>query len=174
MTTLTPMDPKTLAARMKAGGATLVDIREPDEFAREHIAGAVSMPLSQISKSHLRLEPGGDVVFHCKSGMRTNSHCERLAAIVDGPASMLEGGLEAWKQAGLPVAHNKRAPIEISRQVQIVAGFIVLAGVLLGVFIDPAFLVIAGAIGAGLMFAGLSGWCGMAKLLAAAPWNKRA
>ena len=174
MTTLAPIDPKTLAARLKEGAATLVDIREPDEYAREHIAGAVSVPLSQIGKSHLRLEPGGDVVFHCKSGVRTNSNCERLAAIVDGPAAMLDGGLEAWKQAGFPVAQNRSAPLEINRQVQILAGFLVLAGVLLGAFVDRAFLALACVIGAGLTFAGFSGWCGMAKLLAAAPWNKRA
>jgi rhodanese-related sulfurtransferase len=174
MTTLAPIDPKTLAARLRTGAATLVDIREPDEYEREHIEGAVSMPLSQIGKSHVRLEPGADVVFHCKSGMRTHSNCERLARIVDCPAAMLEGGLEAWKQAGLPVARDRGAPIEINRQVQIAAGLLVLSGVTLGVVVDPLFLALAGAIGAGLTFAGLSGWCGMAKLLAAAPWNKRA
>lgn len=90
MTTLTPLDPKTAAARLKTGEITLVDIREADEHAREHIGGAISMPLSRLEESGLTLEPQRDVVFHCKSGMRTNANCARLAAHVDGRAFVLE------------------------------------------------------------------------------------
>jgi rhodanese-related sulfurtransferase len=107
MTMLTPIDPKTLAARLKAGQATLIDIREPDEYAREHIVGAVSVPLSSLERGRLNVEPQGDVVFHCKSGMRTNANCARLAAHVDGTAFVLDGGIEAWKQAGLGVERKR-------------------------------------------------------------------
>lgn len=105
MTTLTPIDAKSLAARLKAGEATLIDIREPNEYAQEHIAGAVSVPLSSLERGRLNVEPQGDVVFHCNSGMRTKTNCARLAAHVDGAAFVLEGGIEAWKQAGLSVEH---------------------------------------------------------------------
>ena len=104
MTTLTPIDPATLAARLESGAVTLVDIREEEEFAREHITGAVSLPLSRLEAGRLALAAHRDVVFHCRSGMRTNAHCARLAAHVEGEAYVLEGGLEAWKSAGLPVA----------------------------------------------------------------------
>jgi rhodanese-related sulfurtransferase len=174
MTTLTAINPETLAARIKARAATLIDIREPDEYAREHINGAVSLPLSRLEEGKLTLETHGDVVFHCKSGMRTNSNCARLAGHVDGEAFMLEGGLEAWKRAGLPVRTNERAPLELNRQVQIAAGGLALIGTLAGVFVHPAYLIVPAAIGAGLTFAGVTGWCGLAHLLALAPWNKRA
>ncbi len=173
MTTLAPIDPRTLAARLKAKEVTLIDIREPDEHAREHIAGAVSMPLSRLEAGKLDLEPLGDVVFHCKSGMRTNTNCARLASHIDGPAFMLEGGLEGWKQAGLRVETDAKAPLELQRQVQIVIGALMLIGVAAAAFVHPAFIALPAVLGAGLLFAGVGGWCGMAHMLAAAPWNKR-
>jgi len=87
-------------------------------------------------------------------------------------AYILEGGIEGWKQAGLPVVADKSQPIEINRQVMIAAGSLVLIGVLLGAFVSSGFYVLSGLIGAGLVFAGVSGFCGMAKLLALMPWNR--
>ncbi len=87
---------------------------------------------------------------------------------------MLEGGIEAWRDAGLPTVQDKSQPIEIMRQVQIAAGGLVVAGVSLGVLVHPGFLGIAGFVGAGLTFACLTGFCGMARPLALAPWNKAA
>jgi len=67
---------------------------------------------------------------------------------------------------------DQRQPLEIMRQVQIVAGGLVLLGVALGVWVAPAFLGLSAVVGAGLAFAGVSGWCGMARLLALMPWNR--
>lgn len=174
MTTLTALDPKSVADRLKNRTLTLVDIREADEFAREHIDGAVSLPLSQLESAHMKLEPGKDVVFQCRSGMRTNANCARLAAFAEGPAFVLEGGLEAWKGAGLAVARDATAPLEINRQVQITAGMLILTGVILAASVHPAFIGLSAFVGAGLTFAGVTGWCGMAKLLAVMPWNRSA
>lgn len=173
MTTLASIDPKTLQSRLKDGDVTLVDIREPDEFAREHIAGATSMPLSQIENARIAVQPEGMVVFHCRSGMRTSANCERLASRVVGAAYLLDGGLDAWKAAGLEVVANRKAPLELNRQVQITIGVLMLAGVALTLLVDPVFIAAPAFLGAGLLFAGLSGWCGMARLLAFAPWNAR-
>jgi rhodanese-related sulfurtransferase len=173
MTTLTPIDPQSLAARLKSGELALIDIREADEYAREHIAGAVSLPLSRLEAGHVALDAGKDVVFHCRSGMRTNSNCDRLAARVEGGAFTLDGGLESWKRAGLPVVTDAKAPLEMNRQVQIAVGGLIVAGVLLATFVDRAFIIAPALFGAGLVFAGATGWCGMAHLLALAPWNRR-
>jgi hypothetical protein len=64
------------------------------------------------------------------------------------------------------------APMEIMRQVQVVAGTLILLGVGLGVLLSPWFFALSGFVGAGLVFAGVTGWCGMAKLLSRAPWNR--
>lgn len=170
---LIPLSPRDVAARLRSGRAVLVDIREPDEYARRHVPGALSRPLGVLD-AHPGGEPGMEVIFSCRTGMRTGANCERLAACVAGPAFVLDGGLDAWAAAGLPVAEDRKAPLEIMRQVQIVAGALVLAGVALGAGVHPAFNILAGVVGAGLAFAGLTGFCGMARLLALAPWNRPA
>ena len=113
------------------------------------------------------------MIFHCKSGMRTAGNAQRLAAAADCQTYILDGGIDAWKKAGLPVAIDARQPIEIMRQVQITAGGLVLLGVVLGTWVAPGFYGLSAFVGAGLIFAGISGWCGMAKLLAFMPWNRR-
>lgn len=173
MATLSPIDATTLARRLKAKDITLIDIREPDEFAREHIDGAVSLPLSRLEAGHVALRSDTPVAFTCRTGMRTNSNCDRLAAHVGEPAFVLTGGLEAWKQARLGTHADRKAPLEIMRQVQITAGSIVVAGAVLSALVNPYFIWLSAAIGAGLVFAGASGWCGMAKLLSIMPWNRR-
>jgi rhodanese-related sulfurtransferase len=173
MTVLTSIDARSLAGKLKSRELTLIDIREPDEFAREHIDGAVSLPLSRLEAGHVALRGATPVAFTCRTGMRTNSNCARLAAHVGEPAFVLEGGLEGWKKAGLATRADQKAPLEIMRQVQITAGSIVVLGVVLAAAVNPAFIWLSGAIGAGLVFAGTSGWCGMAKLLALMPWNRK-
>lgn len=171
---LTSLPTLQVAERLKAGRALLVDIREADEFVRRHAVGALSRPLSTFEAAHLKIEPAKDVVFTCRSGMRTEANCDRLAAAVDGEAFVLQGGLDAWVAAGLPVKEDRKAPLEMMRQVQIAAGLLVLAGVVLGFTIHPGFFGLSAFVGAGLTFAGLTGFCGMARLLQAAPWNRPA
>lgn len=158
------------AQRLIAEGAVLIDIRGADEYAREHIAGARNEPVDRLSVI------GGNprqIIFHCKSGNRTAANAGKLAEAADCDSFILEGGIEAWKQVGLPVARDARQPIELQRQVQIAAGSLVLLGLVLSQFVAPGFLGLSAFVGAGLVFAGVSGWCGMAKLFALMPWNRR-
>lgn len=170
--TLTSLTPGDVAERLKARRAVLVDIREPDEFARRHVRGALSRPLAAFEQAHLKIEPGQDVIFTCRTGMRTGANCARLTAAVEGEAFVLSGGVDAWAAAGLPVVEDRKAPLEIMRQVQIAAGSLVLAGAVLGLTVHPAFFFLTVFAGAGLVFAGATGFCGMARLLALAPWNR--
>ena len=113
----------TGARRLLDQGAVLVDIREADERARERVPGARHNPLSRLAS--VDAPAGKAVIFHCHSGARTAANAARLAAAASCDAYILEGGLDAWKKAGLPVAVDRRQPIEIMRQVQIVAGSLV-------------------------------------------------
>lgn len=171
---LIQLKPTEVADRLRADRAVLVDIREADEFARRHVLGALSRPVSSFENAHLKIAPGQDVIFTCRSGMRTAANCARLGAAVEGQAYVLEGGLDGWAGAGLPVEENRRAPLEMIRQVQICAGLLVLLGVALGFTVSSGFFALSAFVGAGLTFAGLTGFCGMARLLALAPWNRRA
>ena len=163
---VSPAQASDLAGR----GARIVDIRSPDEFARARLPGAENHPLERLAP----FDGVVPVVFHCRSGARTAACAQRLAASCTGEGYVLEGGLEAWRKAGLPVIDDRTAPLEIMRQVQIAAGLLILAGVALGLVVAPAWFGLAGFVGAGLTFAGLTGWCGMARLLALLPWNRRA
>lgn len=172
--TALPTIPPHRAADLMRQGAVLIDIREADEHARERIPGARHHALSRLD-TETPARPGDDVlVFHCRSGARTKANASKLAAAANGcEVYLLEGGLDAWKQAGLPTAIDRKQPIELNRQVQIAVGSLVLLGVLLGVLVWPGFYLLSGFVGAGLLFAGISGFCGMARVLAMTPWNHR-
>ncbi len=174
MTTLQTITPDR-AAELIRNGATLVDIRETSEHARENIPGARHHPLSQLNPQTVLHAGDTPVIFHCKSGGRTNMNAKTLAASAkECEAYLLEGGIEAWKKAGLPVAVDRSQPIDIMRQVQIGAGGLVLLGALLGAFVAPGFYALSGFVGAGLLFAGVTGFCGMSRVLGLMPWNRRA
>lgn len=158
------------AAQLVAAGAVLIDIRDSNEHAREHINGARHQPLSTIGP----IEADGPLIFHCRSGTRTAINAGRLAATVDRQSFALKGGIEAWKAAGLDVVVNRRQPIEIMRQVQIIAGSLIILAVAAGWLIGPAFLALAVLVGVGMLHAGVTGSCAMAKLLEPLPWNRSA
>lgn len=174
MKPLNPITPNDVAQGLVNGKITLIDIRETDEYAREHIKQALHVPLSALIKGDIEIDAGKHVVFHCRSGNRTDANCAQLKAHVDGGVSVMTGGLNAWKSANLPTVENKSAPMELNRQVQITAGLLTLCGVVLGYFVHPGFYALSGFIGAGLTFSGLSGTCAMAKVLTAMPWNRQA
>ncbi len=171
---LDPIAPAAAADLIDHGHAMLIDIREADEFARRHVPGAISRPLSAFGAAAIPAMPGTAVIFTCKTGMRTGANAALLAAAVTGPAQVLTGGVDAWAAAGLPVATNAKAPLEMMRQVQIVAGSLVLLGVVMGLFVAPGWFGVAAFVGAGLALAGVTGFCGLAKVLALLPWNRRA
>lgn len=169
--TIKTLSPADTRAAIDAG-ARLVDIRDADEHARERIPGAVNVPLARIADLAC---DGRSVVFHCRSGMRTTANAAQLAdAAGNEPVYILDGGIDAWRGAGHATIADRSQPLEIMRQVQITAGALVLAGVLLGHFVAPGFFGLSAFVGAGLVFAGATGWCGMANLLRLMPWNRRA
>jgi rhodanese-related sulfurtransferase len=99
--------PPERAVRMMQDGAVLIDIRESNEHASENIPGARHHALSQIDAAHPAREGGTVLIFHCKSGARTRMNAGRLAAASgDCDIYLLEGGIEAWKRAGLPTANG--------------------------------------------------------------------
>ncbi|QEY25312.1 rhodanese family protein [Neisseria zalophi] len=164
------------AKRKLQQGAVLVDIRQSDEYRREHIEGAVLQPLNQINEHGLSetLQKAECLIFHCKSGMRTRNAAEVLSQKAAGKeAFILEKGLDGWKSSGLPTQKDHSQPLEMMRQVQIAAGSLALLGALLGWAVSPLFYLLCAFVGAGLLTAGLTGFCGMARILALMPWNRR-
>ena len=89
------------ARKLVDDGALLIDIREQNEYAAENIPGARNHPLSRMGAPLNDAPPV--IVFHCKSGARTRMNERALANCTDAEAYILDGGIEAWKAAGLPV-----------------------------------------------------------------------
>lgn len=167
------IDAGTLGDWLEKDKALLIDIREPDEYVREHIPGSRLVPLSGFHRQDFRQEWDKIAVFLCQSGARSEQAADQILHQTGfREVYTLEGGLQAWKAAGLPVTFNRKAPIAIMRQVQIVAGGLVLLGVLLALLVSPWFVALSAFVGAGLMFAGISGTCAMANLLRRMPWNR--
>jgi rhodanese-related sulfurtransferase len=160
--------------------SVIVDVREKDEFDAEHVENSIHVPLSRFQEQApallhtLAANPEGkSVILMCQSGKRA-SLASAQAVRFSTPISIevFHGGIQAWKTQGRPTVSTKRGHLPIMRQVQLVAGSLVLLGSLLAYFASPNFLVVTGFVGAGLIFAGASGFCGMAELLAKMPWNR--
>ena len=167
------VDPETARRWRDADEAVIIDVREPGEYRGEHIDGAVNVPLSGFDPSNLPALNGRKVVIHCKSGTRAKQACGKLADAAAGQKAVYNmGGIDHWKKAGLPTVQSAGGAIDIVRQVHLVVGTMVLAGSVLAWLVSPWFLLLTGFFGAGLLFAGASGFCGMAMLLARMPWNR--
>lgn len=170
--TVLAIDPDKARALLAAGEAVLIDVREADEFARERIPGAHNVPLSRLDGAERLTAHAPVAIFHCRSGARTSQASRDLLATGFAEVRCLEGGLEAWKRAGHAVHVDRKAPLPLIRQVQIVAGSMVVLGAALAALVSPWFLLLAGGVGAGLVMAGLTGLCPLARALAAMPWNR--
>ncbi|MBY0406483.1 MAG: rhodanese-like domain-containing protein [Rickettsiales bacterium] len=170
---LKTIDAPTLKNWLEKREALLVDVREPAEYAAEHIQGATLMPLGSISKAALPHGTGKKLVIHCRKGARGGSACDKLLS-EDPTLDLynLEGGIEAWSAAGLAVETSGKAFLPLDRQVQLTIGLLLMTASLLGYVLTPAFFLVTGLIGCGLALAGATGFCGLALLIAKMPWNQ--
>ncbi|MBL1259035.1 MAG: rhodanese-like domain-containing protein [Thiotrichaceae bacterium] len=149
----------------------LIDVRTIPEFNSESIDAACrNIPLDRISTLDLPKE--SEIILVCASGNRSSRARETLVEQGFTNVYSLDGGLADWKGNKLPTK-NVKGTLPIMRQVQIAAGILILVGTLGSLFIASPLIWLAVFVGAGLAFAGLSGWCGMAILLGYMPWNKK-
>jgi rhodanese-related sulfurtransferase len=170
MSTSQSISAQELADQLASQRVSVIDVREPMEYASGHISGSLNVPLRRLSQADL---PNGPLVLVCQSGNRSAQGLTRLLnRSHPAPVMDLAGGLPNWQQAGYPLRQLKNAPLPLMRQVQIAAGSLILLGLILSNTVAPGWIVITWIVGAGLIFAGVSGFCGMARLLSAMPWNR--
>ncbi|MEH6567444.1 MAG: rhodanese-like domain-containing protein [Halioglobus sp.] len=157
---------------------TVIDVRSPVEFKARSLAGATNIPLDVLSfelvESHVNdhAAPNQPIYLMCKGGHRAKLASEKLPQL-NQQLVCIEGGMDALDQGdSLPFHEDPAGGLSLERQVRIAAGSLVLLGVLLGSIIHPSAYFLSGFVGAGLVFAGITNWCGMGLLLAKMPWNK--
>jgi rhodanese-related sulfurtransferase len=173
--TVATISPAELERIRATTSLVLIDVRSPGEFASLHLAGSQLIPLEAFDPSELALPvAGGDgrIYLICGSGTRATVAAQRFKTRPDLTPVVLDGGIRSWSAAGLPVTRGRGA-ISLERQVRIAAGLLVLIGLVLGWRIQATWLLLSAAVAIGLVFAGISGTCGMASILLLFPWNRR-
>ena len=169
------ISPASLAAFLGAGAAhELLDVRTPPEYASAHVPGATLIPLDELKveafvAGHKR---GTPIYVFCQAGQRATKAIEQFQLAGCDDCILVEGGTQAWIDSGLPVHRGASSVLPIMRQVQIVVGSLSAVGAILALTVNPWFAVLPLLLGCGLVFAGISGTCGMALLLARMPWNR--
>jgi rhodanese-related sulfurtransferase len=167
--------PQELAALRQSGKAVeLIDVRTPAEFRELHAEFASNIPLDKLAPKTIAAERNSrasePLYVICQSGSRGKQACDKLV-MAGLNAVNVEGGTLAWDAAGLPVIRGKKA-ISLERQVRIAIGLIVLASSVLAAFVHPYWIGLAAFMGGGLIFSGITDFCGLALLLARLPWNQ--
>lgn len=152
----------------------IIDVRTPAEFEEEHLSGAVNIPLGVLNQERLEriAATTNNLFFICHSGGRSSQASQKISNLGRWHVFNILGGTNAAKEAGLQMTVGVRTIMSIERQVRVIAGLLVLLGVVLGLLLSPYFFYLSGAVGAGLIFAGISNFCGMALLLEKCPWNQ--
>lgn len=162
---------QTLKQLVEQKAVTLIDVREPAEYAGEHIPGATLVSLSNFDPR--KIPQDGSIVLYCRSGNRSAMAAQKLFSAGFATVTHLNGGIGAWKEAAYPTNINRKAPISLLRQVQIIVGSTVLISTLLGAFVSPWFLLVSGVMGAGLIYSGITDTCILGMMLAKLPYNRR-
>jgi rhodanese-related sulfurtransferase len=162
-----------LANMQQQGVVNLIDVRTPAEFGASHAKGATNIPLDRLDPSALAYCNGNTVYFICKSGIRAQKAMEKLAESGFSNMVQVEGGTDAWIDARLPVNKGKQV-LGLEQQVRVIVGGMSLLGAGIVMAGQPLGLAIVAAMGAGMIYAGITNNCGMAMLLAKAPWNQNA
>lgn len=170
------ISPKELHEKQSKGESVeLIDVRTPIEFREVHARLARNVPFDRLNPNEIAAGKNGAVDLPlyviCKRGSRGAKAAQALVDAGHCNVVNVEGGTEAWADLGLPVNRGKKA-MSLERQVRLAAGFIVLVGALLGIFVHPYFAGIAAFVGAGLMFAAITDTCAMGMLIAKMPWNQ--
>jgi rhodanese-related sulfurtransferase len=178
----TDVQPKTsvtvreLNRRLAAGqAAELLDVRTPGEYAAGHVPGVKLIPLDELDPTAFCLERGAadkPLFILCQSGGRARKAIEKLERAGVQGCVLVEGGTQAWLDAGLPVNRGESKVLPLMRQVQITIGIVSATGAALALAVNPWFAVLPLITGCGLLFAGITGYCGLAMMLAKMPWNK--
>jgi rhodanese-related sulfurtransferase len=169
------ISPAALSAIVGAGKThELLDVRTSPEYAGAHVPGAKLIPFNELRVEAFltKHKPGSPIYVLCQAGARASKAIEQFERAGCDDCVLVEGGTQAWIDAGLPVHRGVSYVLPLMRQVQIVVGSLAAVGSILALTVNTWFAILPLFLGCGLLFAGITGRCGMALLLARMPWNR--
>lgn len=93
--------------------AAVLDVREPFEFKKGHIANAVNIPYAKLDEQISTLEPykNDALIVTCKTGTQSNHACKKLCKSGFEQLYLLKGGMQAWQDINLPIERTKQQNI---------------------------------------------------------------
>lgn len=151
----------------------IVDVRSAAEYQRQTIAKSINLPLDELDVSRWRklvTEDNKSICLVCQTGVRSKKAFDVVKGWASGDIYSLLGGINNISKELLGSKQSSVLPL--TQQVFIAVGILVLTGVVLGFSVNPDFYLINGLVGAGLVLTGITGFCGIAKVLLWMPWNK--
>ncbi|MBK1881743.1 DUF2892 domain-containing protein [Luteolibacter pohnpeiensis] len=169
---VTELSPQEVQELLRKGETTMIDVRTDVEFAEQFVADCRHIPLDQLSSAVSELNPNRHYSLLCLGGKRAARAAGILSDLGYSHLAIVSGGLENWKQCGLPCETPRRRALPLMRQVQLIVGVLSLVTSILAIFVNPLFAAVPAVLGLGLTIAGSTGWCGLAFVLAKMPWNR--
>ena len=176
MSDIATLSVNQVAKRHSESSIELIDVRTPAEYSGVHASFARNVPLESFNPDAVISSRTGaadsPLYVICQGGNRSMKACEKLVASGFTDVVNVDGGTNAWEEAGLPVERSNKKAVSLDRQVRIAAGSLVLLGVILSFAVHPYFIGLSAFVGAGLVFSGVTDTCGMGMLIAKMPWNQ--
>lgn len=149
-----------------------INVCTPDEYKEKHISGVRSVPLDELERHVGEFKDKKTIYVHCRSGRRGMAAIQKLSKLgVQAELVNVEGGILAWEQAGYGTERIS-SRLSIMRQTLLATGVLIVLAHALALLVSPVWFIVSAVVGAGLLFAGLTGWCGMSMLLMRMPWNR--
>ncbi|MDD2731536.1 MAG: MBL fold metallo-hydrolase [Candidatus Omnitrophica bacterium] len=153
--------------------AKLLDVRSALEFSEVHIKNSINIPIDMFpAKINDLSQSIQSYIVLCRTGNRSPMAADMLIQSGIHGVKVMQGGMTRWQKEGLPVIKGEGG-ISLERQVRLIAGILVLLGIILSWIVHWAFIFIPVFVSCGLIFAGLTDNCLMGMLLMKLPYNKK-
>jgi hydroxyacylglutathione hydrolase len=160
----------TLHSKKLWSNDIIIDVRTPEEYHLEHIQWSINMPVDQFDDFVTKLWSYDNIYIYCNTGNSSTLFAKK-AQIEWIQTTIVVWWLSVWSKK-YPTIKQKWA-LPMMQQVQIGAGSLVLLGIILSLATNNwQFIILSTFVWVGLVFAGSTGYCGMAKALAKMPWNR--